>query len=412
MKLIPLIKKINGIKKDISENQTLISTILPLFRYLGWDIFDENQVIFEDVTSTKKRVDITFLFDRGDRFIIEAKRLTHKLSIKDFEQLTLYINSDESVNYGILTNGIDYWIADNQQDGLEHKKIYRFNIFELSECDLDILKIFFSYGARHHLENLNRYIEYIETGLEFGDKRCDKILQLGSGADTFESPISPAPRKKKVKQEATDKKLDFEEPTPPLPQLVEKEDSFELPEIESNYDDRSRDSFNDDEIIDLTDGEFSVEDSDSNDSSQEVVEEPEVEDKPEEKEVTQPKDDISADEVIEPEKDSDIEYFNLIEKSRAKIFLNGKYHIISDSSFSTVFLKILRYTFNNLSTYPVLFSKVVENFDFIVNSNGRTVQSAKYETIFNNYYYNININNYTKIVNLEELLKFIDENFE
>jgi hypothetical protein len=398
MKLIPLIKKINSIKKDISENQTLISTILPLFKYLSWDIFDENQVIFEDVTSTKKRVDITFLFNRGARFIVEAKRLTHKLSIKDFEQLTLYINSDENVNYGILTNGVDYWIADNKKDGLDNKNIYRFNIFELTECDLDILKIFFTYGAKHSLDNLNRYIEYIKTGLEFGDKKCIKILQLGNS--NYEEIEPPPPKIEVFHSEPIQDKLDFEEPIPPTNKEKEieisKKKKVEVQKINTNN--RTRDNF--DDIIDLTDGEF--------DSKQEETTINIININSNEDCLTQ----IQADEIIEPKQGKEIEYFNLIEKSKSKIYLNGKYHIITGTNFSDTVLRIMRYLFDSLSNYPVLFSKVIDNFDFIVSADNRTVQSAKYEMIFKNYYFNVNINNYTKIVDIEKLLKFIDDNFE
>jgi hypothetical protein len=399
MKLIPLIKKINGIKRDVSENQTLISTILPLFRYLGWDIFDENRVIFEDVTSTKKRVDVTFVFSRGDRFIIEAKRLTHKLSIKDFEQLTLYINSDEDVNYGILTNGIDYWIADNHKDGLENKNIYRFNIFELTECDLDILKIFFSYGARHNLRNINRYIEYVETGLEFGDKKCSKILQL-SDDDIDDDSVEPTPppppltEKEELIESSKNSKADFSDVSKfsPPPSIEEKKPVEEVVEPSPNpksgkkqQDNRTAFENDTEDIIDLTGGS----------SEPDEVEESS----------------LSADSIIDYN-GGEIEHFNLIEKSKAKIYLNGKYHILSDSSFSTVFLKVLRYLFQNLESMPVLFAKVSQQFDFIVSSENRTQQSAKYEPIFDNYYYNTNITNYIKIVNLEALLKYIDKNIE
>ena len=44
-----------------------------MFRYIGWDIFNENRVIFEDMTSTKKRVDATFVFEDNSKFLVEAK---------------------------------------------------------------------------------------------------------------------------------------------------------------------------------------------------------------------------------------------------------------------------------------------------------------------------------------------------
>jgi predicted type IV restriction endonuclease len=387
MKLIPIIQKINRIKRDISENQTLISTILPVLRYLGWDIFNENRVLFEDVTTTKKRVDITLIFENGDKFIIEAKRLSHKLSIKDFEQLTSYINSDDSVNFGILTNGIDYWIADNKASGLENKKIYGFNLFDMTECDLNVLRLFFSFNTPHKMRDLNRYIEYIKTGIDFGDKKCEKVLDISNFEAEKEIKFQTS---EEIHSESSSKKPQFDLPFDETDKSSEATETTESKEIEESELEIT-DSDDEDKIADT-----SIEDDKSSDDSPEAN-------------LGLP---VNV-EVFKPEEEEQsIEFFELIERNRAKIYLNGEYHIISDESFSTLFVQMLKYTLHNIESYPALYNKVVTEFDFLVQEDEKSNKSAKYEQVAETIFYNVNITNYVKLKNIETLLKFIHTNLE
>jgi len=371
MKLIPIIQKINRIKKDISENQTLISTILPVFRYLGWDIFNENRVIFEDVTSTKKRVDLTFVFEDDTKFIIEAKRLSHKLSIKDFEQLTVYLNSDDTVNFGILTNGTDYLIADNKGEGLDGKRIYSFNIFEITECDIQILRLFFSFRSSYKFKDLKKYIKYIQMGVEFGDKKCEKVLEIA----------------------------DFEIDKEVLPKSM-----TEL-QVEKNI---TKPNFN--KINRISKPEI-MRPSEKPMTSKEIT--PILESNSIEKKS------ISAD--LEPIKKRDIEikkvtdgekieFFELIERNKAKIYINGEYHILQDNNFSSLFVQMLKYVLKKISSYPILFKKIGSEFDFLFSSNTKPINSGTFEEIADDMFYNINTNNYTKLKNIEAILRFADRN--
>ena len=352
MKLIPIIQKINRIKKDISETQTIISTILPILKYLGWDIFNENRVIFEDVTTTKKRVDITLVFENGSKFIIEAKRLSHKLSIKDFEQLTLYLNSSESINFGILTNGIDYWIADNKRDGLENKKIYSFNIFELTECDLSILKLFFSFSPSYGLKDLHRYIEYIQMGIDFGDKKCEKILNISN----FEADIEIQPKSSKELISETNLKK---------PQFETKQPKFE-------------------------------------DFLEEKREEEKKEEKEEEIEV----------EILEPKEGEEKKIFEILQTNKAKIYLLGEYHILTDRAFPPLFVKMLKYILKKVKDYPALYKKVVSKFEFIVDEETKEKMEGDFRVIGDGLYYNVDVRGYVMVENIEELLTYIQNSLE
>ena len=370
MKLIPIIQKINRIKRDISETQTIISTILPILKYLGWDVFNENRVIFEDVTTTKKRVDITLVFENGSKFIIEAKRLSHKLSIKDFEQLTLYLNSSESINFGILTNGIDYWIADNKRDGLENKKIYSFNIFELTECDLSILKLFFSFSPSYGLKDLHRYIEYIQMGIDFGDKKCEKILNISN----FEADIEIQPKSsKELISETNFKKPQFETKQPKFEEFLEEKREEEEKKKEK-----------------------------------EKIEKPK-------KEIERPKEEEEEEievEILEPKEGEEKKIFEILQTNRAKIYLLGEYHILTDRAFPPLFVKMLKYILQKVKDYPALYKKIISKFEFIVDEETKKKMEGDFRAIGDGLYYNVDVRGYVMVENIEELLTYIQNSLE
>ncbi len=436
MKIIPIIQKISKIKRDISENQTLISVILPVFKFLGWDVFNENRVIYEDMTSTKKRVDATFVFDDNSKFLLEAKRLSHKLIMKDFEQLTLYLNSDENANFGILTNGIDYWIADNKQDGLDAKRIYAFNIFDMSECDLNILRLFFSFDPQYKLKDVNRYINYVKTGLDFGDKICEKVLEIKN----FENDDLLIAQKANLNlsddKNASFKKPSFNSHSDEMYFLTNSlsSSSSENKIVDTSEQDKELNQ-SDTKIKNNSQSELSIaiqqqaqnqkqlpQNIKTQMQQQESVSQPQIQSEKDHSEikntvlsnsnnnVQQNNINSNYDEVIKvPAGKDKIEFFELIERNRAKIFLNNEYHIITDSGFPSLFIKMLRYIMKEIKLYPALHNKVIRNFSFIEEQAGKT---GKYENISDGYFYNVGVNNYTKLKNIEALLKFIHENFE
>ncbi|EJF07730.1 hypothetical protein ThvES_00002060 [Thiovulum sp. ES] len=352
--IIKIIRKINRIEKDISENQTLISTILPLFQYLDWDIFDEERVLFEDTTSTKKRVDATFV-GKDRQFIIEAKRFSRKLSMKDFEQLTVYINSDEAINFGLLTNGSEYWLADNKGEGLENKLIYKFDVKDLSDCDLNILKKFLSFNAKYDIDDITKYIQYIEIGQSFGDKECLKIYNARR-----------------------------------------EEEKRNLHPVRENFDIEAPKKIDEKEIEEAKE-ESEQEDIKEEKSSEEV------------KKKVNSSDDLDGIQIIEAEAGENIEYFEIISKSEAKIFFLEQFHIVRDVDFSALSIKILNYVLKKLKETPVLYQDVVSKFDFIVATGDRNIHSGVYEKIGDGVYFNSNVPNVDKIRNIENLLKYLHE---
>jgi len=168
--------------KNLSEIGTIFHLIIPLFNELGWNIGMVENIIFEDTTATKKRVDIKFTTENGS-FFLEAKRVGVELSIKDFEQLTTYLNSDQNTDIGILTNGIDYWIADNTKNGLEDKKIYHFSLDEVTDCNLEVLEIF-KYPLSD-LKNLTTLIDFQTNGKKLGKISCENLHKSGKEKTSY-----------------------------------------------------------------------------------------------------------------------------------------------------------------------------------------------------------------------------------
>jgi hypothetical protein len=296
--------------------------------------------------------------------------------MKDFEQLTLYINSDDNINFGLLTNGSDYWLADNRKEGLEKKKIHELNLFQLTDCDLNILKKFFFFASRYSLEDINRYIEYINMGIQFGDKECRKVLETSS----FENEIREKPKVEKKREE---KKPKIEE-TPEVEEKLQVEEVEEKPKVEE------------------------VEEKPKVEEAEEKPKIEKVEEKPKEKS----SDDFQI-KAIRSKKEGEVkEFFEFLDRSQAKIYLNGEYHILGAQDFPALSIKILRYIFQEIQPFPSLYQRSIENFDFITKEGERNIQSAKYDQIADSLYFNSNINNVSKLKNIESLLKFIASNFE
>jgi len=166
--------KVTNYKIDISETSTIFHIILPLFEILDWKLEMIENIIFEISTKTNQRIDIKFT-SSNKNFLLEAKRFRKKLELKDFEQLTTYLNGDSKTDIGILTNGLDYWIADNRQSGgYEKKLMYKFSLETLSNCDIAILKNF-----QFPLDNLGKLVDEVKfqkMGKKLNHFNCESLI--------------------------------------------------------------------------------------------------------------------------------------------------------------------------------------------------------------------------------------------
>lgn len=132
---------------SLNEETTLISLILPFFIGLGYDIFDPKEFAAEYKLDLRNggrdRVDLCYLKDGKAYMIIEAKKMDEKLD-NHVGQLKRYYNTDVSIRYGVLTNGIEYWFfTDNiHKNIMSDEPFFKFNILESNDIDLMYLEFF------------------------------------------------------------------------------------------------------------------------------------------------------------------------------------------------------------------------------------------------------------------------------
>lgn len=93
----------NDFIEGLQEKGVECAILIPLFEtVLGFDAVDD---IKYEYTSKEKYDRFDFLID--DKFIIEAKKINTKLS-NIYGQIQKYIYGHSKINYGILSNGLEY----------------------------------------------------------------------------------------------------------------------------------------------------------------------------------------------------------------------------------------------------------------------------------------------------------------
>ncbi len=108
-------KKIVSFINDLKSNKTLAAfdeastkqaVVLRLLSFLGWDIFDVEQV-YPDYSANSSNVSYALRIKNSNKVFIEVKRVHSKL---DNHQKTLVnLASREGVNLAVLTNGTIWW---------------------------------------------------------------------------------------------------------------------------------------------------------------------------------------------------------------------------------------------------------------------------------------------------------------
>lgn len=103
-----LLKKYDEIAKEdkigkYNEEMTKKDFILPLFRALGWNVEDSNEVTAEEKIS-KKRVDYGFRIDGIPKFFLEAKSLKVDLDDEKFFEQAISYAWHKGCTWAILTD--------------------------------------------------------------------------------------------------------------------------------------------------------------------------------------------------------------------------------------------------------------------------------------------------------------------
>ena len=135
---------INKKKSITTEETTKISLILPLFRILGYDTENPDEVKAEyacDVgVKTSEKVDLAILIDGDVEMLVECKSVKTKLNSNHLNQIFRYYSVSDA-KIAILTNGVEYrFFTDSVKSGRMDKK--PFLIIDILNDDLSVLKLF------------------------------------------------------------------------------------------------------------------------------------------------------------------------------------------------------------------------------------------------------------------------------
>jgi adenine-specific DNA-methyltransferase len=108
-KIAELVKKYEAVKnsgqdKKFTEEDTKKGFIEPLFRVLGWDIEDKNQVSTEEYIKSSGRVDYGFYINGRTKFYLEAKPFKANINDEDFSKQAIRYSWNKGITYAVLTN--------------------------------------------------------------------------------------------------------------------------------------------------------------------------------------------------------------------------------------------------------------------------------------------------------------------
>lgn len=154
-------KRFNALqsKGELNEENTKNKVIVPLLYLLG---YKEEWFSYEPpIVDNKNRADIMITTDNRDAtpLIIEAKAGTKELTDADLKQLTVDYLAKIGYEWGILSNGQEFWLINRTIKGTyKEKVILKFDIFNAE--DFDIVK-YFSYEYLYDRE-VTRYFKYLK----------------------------------------------------------------------------------------------------------------------------------------------------------------------------------------------------------------------------------------------------------
>ena len=106
--IVTFIKDLKSNKKldKFDEASTKQAVVLRLFSFLGWDIFNVDEV-YPDYSVNSYRVSYALRSKNTNKIFIEVKRVHEKLD--NYQKPLLNFASSEKVDISILTNGVLWW---------------------------------------------------------------------------------------------------------------------------------------------------------------------------------------------------------------------------------------------------------------------------------------------------------------
>jgi predicted type IV restriction endonuclease len=151
MTIVPLINNIKKLIKYthvLNEENTKLFCVLPLFQYLGYDVFSPDEVAYEYGACLRQdkseRCDLVVLDNKKSVYmLVEIKSLGKDLSYHT-GQIKQYFVAESSAKYAILTNGDEYWFYEEAQKMSikEAEPVRKIKISNLEKEDLRYLNAF------------------------------------------------------------------------------------------------------------------------------------------------------------------------------------------------------------------------------------------------------------------------------
>ena len=142
-----LAEKIEATKEQIAtEEGTKNSFIMPLLQILGYDVFNNSEVVPEfiaDVGMRKnEKVDYAIYKNGKPVVLIECKKWKEKLD-KHGTQLTRYFTFSVA-KFGILTNGIKFWFYTDldKTNIMDNFPFFQFDITDHTEAEAEFVQLF------------------------------------------------------------------------------------------------------------------------------------------------------------------------------------------------------------------------------------------------------------------------------
>jgi len=160
-----LAEKIEATKEQIStEEGTKNSFIMPLIQYLGFDVFNNAEVVPEftaDVMMKKgEKVDYALQIGGKPVILIECKKWKERLD-KHGTQLTRYFTFSVA-KFGILTNGIKFWFFTDMDKAniMDNSPFFTFDICDHTEEEAEFVRQFSKgvYDQKAILEKVNEMV--------------------------------------------------------------------------------------------------------------------------------------------------------------------------------------------------------------------------------------------------------------
>lgn len=143
-------------KVELSEENTKMYLILPIFDYLGWNYRSYKDVRAEFVSDVRnngaEKVDFAIMNNNEPYIFVECKPLGTDLD-KYIGQLERYYSATLSVRYGILTDG-NKWLFFTDRDNvnlMDKKPFYTLSLEDFKDSDIEIFDIF----KKENFENIS-----------------------------------------------------------------------------------------------------------------------------------------------------------------------------------------------------------------------------------------------------------------